>query len=83
MRFLVIPNQVRVPNEGRNIVFLHSDNWNDWFKYRTAYYGSKGDATLFVLCLWVSGDIYGSPRDARKKFARDKKNIATIYSAFR
>jgi hypothetical protein len=40
--------------------------------------GNKGSASLML----IIGDIYGSPRDARKKFARDKKNIAPIYPAF-
>lgn len=38
MRFVVIPNSGSVPNEGQNIGFLLTDNWNDWFKFQTMYY---------------------------------------------
>ena len=37
MRFEVIPNIRRAPNEGRDVGFLWTDNWNDWFKYQTLY----------------------------------------------
>jgi len=37
MRFKVIPNSRRTPNEGRDVGFLWTDNWNDWFKYQTLY----------------------------------------------
>ena len=37
MRFEVIHNNRRVPNEGHDIGYLWTDNWNDWFKYRTLY----------------------------------------------
>ena len=37
MRFKVIPNTSRVPSEGRNIGYLWTDNWNDWFEYKTPY----------------------------------------------
>lgn len=38
MRFSVIPNSSRIPNEGTDVGYLHTDNWNDWFKYQTMYY---------------------------------------------
>ena len=38
MRFEVIPNGRRTPNEGRRVGYLWTDNWNDWFKYQTLYY---------------------------------------------
>jgi ABC-type cobalamin/Fe3+-siderophores transport system ATPase subunit len=37
MRFQVIQNRSSVPSEGRNIGYLWTDNWNDWFKYCTLY----------------------------------------------
>ena len=38
MHFEVIPNNGRAPKEGRDAAYLWTDNWNDWFKYRTLYY---------------------------------------------
>jgi hypothetical protein len=37
MHFQVIQNRSSVPSEGRNIGYLWTDNWNDWFKYCTLY----------------------------------------------
>jgi energy-coupling factor transporter ATP-binding protein EcfA2 len=37
MRFRVVPNSSSVPSEGRDVGYLWTDNWNDWFKYRTLY----------------------------------------------
>ncbi|MCF6356125.1 MAG: hypothetical protein L3J26_13700 [Candidatus Polarisedimenticolaceae bacterium] len=37
---------------------------------------------VFFLLRREGGAIYGSPRDARKKFVCDKKNIAPIYPVF-
>lgn len=37
MKFRVITNTEKMPEEGRSIGYLVSDNWNDWFKYRTLY----------------------------------------------
>ena len=38
MRFEVLPNSRRTPNEGYGVCYLWTDNWNDWFKYQTLYY---------------------------------------------
>jgi hypothetical protein len=37
MRFRVVPNGSPVPSEGRDIGYLWTDNWNDWWKYQTLY----------------------------------------------
>jgi len=37
MRFQVIPNGNRTPNEGRDIGYLWTDNWDDWFEFNTLY----------------------------------------------
>jgi hypothetical protein len=37
MQIKVIPNRSSVPTEGRDIGYLWTDNWNDWFKYHTLY----------------------------------------------
>jgi ABC-type cobalamin/Fe3+-siderophores transport system ATPase subunit len=37
MRFIVIPNRGRVPSGGRDIAYLRTDNWNDWFRFQTLY----------------------------------------------
>lgn len=37
MRFQVIPNASRAPNEGRNVGYLWTDNWDDWFEFSTLY----------------------------------------------
>jgi predicted ATPase len=37
MKFQVITNAERMPEEGRSIGYLVADNWNDWFRYRTLY----------------------------------------------
>ena len=37
MEFRVIPNRGRVPEDGSGIGYLLTDNWNDWYKYRTLY----------------------------------------------
>lgn len=38
MRFKVIPNTASVPSRGNDICYLWTDNWNDWFKYKTLYH---------------------------------------------
>lgn len=46
MRFQVLPNAARIPDEGRNIGYLWADNWDDWFEYNTlfvlTYYDGAG-----------------------------------------
>ena len=37
MKFYIIPNQNRVPDEGRDIAYLWMDNWDDWFEFSTLY----------------------------------------------
>ena len=37
MKFYIIPNQNRVPDEGRDIAYLWTDNWDDWFEFSTLY----------------------------------------------
>jgi len=37
MRFRVIPNGSRTPSEGRDVGFLWTDNWNDWWDFKTLY----------------------------------------------
>lgn len=37
MRFEVIPTEKQVPLEGRNIGYLRTDNWDDWFEFNTLY----------------------------------------------
>ena len=37
MRFQVIPNGSRTPNEGRDVGYLCTDNWDDWFEFSTLY----------------------------------------------
>jgi len=48
MRFLVIPNGSRIPKEGQDIGYLWTDNWNDYWTYRTlyvlTYFDPDGDA---------------------------------------
>ena len=38
MRFEIIPHSNRSPGEGRDVGYLLTDNWNDWFKYQTLYH---------------------------------------------
>ena len=51
MRFVVVPNTSNVPSEGRDIGYLWTDNWNDWFKYTTlyvlTYFGPDGEMHAF------------------------------------
>jgi hypothetical protein len=44
MRFQVIPNGSRTPNEGRDVGFLWTDNWDDWFVFNTLYVLTYFDA---------------------------------------
>jgi predicted ATPase len=37
MRFRVIPNGSHPPNQGRDIGYLWTDNWDDWFEFNTLY----------------------------------------------
>src|SRR5260370_17371815 len=37
MRFKVIPNESKTPNEGREVAYLCTDNWDDWFEFSTLY----------------------------------------------
>jgi len=51
MRFQVIGNDQRVPQEGRGIGYLWTDNWNDYWDFKTlyvlTYYDDDGDAHRF------------------------------------
>ena len=38
MHFRIIPNRGSVPIEGKNIGYLLTDNWNDWFEFTTLYW---------------------------------------------
>lgn len=44
MRFQVVPNGSRVPSEGQDIGYLWTDNWNDWWQFRTLYVLTYFDA---------------------------------------
>jgi predicted ATPase len=44
MRFRVIPNERRTPNEGRDVGYLWTDNWDDWFEFSTLYVLTYFDA---------------------------------------
>lgn len=44
MRFLVIPNGSRTPDEGRDVGYLWTDNWDDWFEFSTLYVLTYFDA---------------------------------------
>jgi predicted ATPase len=44
MRFQVIPNGSRTPNEGRDVGYLWTDNWDDWFEFSTLYVLTYFDA---------------------------------------
>ena len=44
MRFQVIPNKSRVPEEGRDVGYLWIDNWDDWFEFSTLYVLTYFDA---------------------------------------
>lgn len=44
MRFRVIPNDSRVPSEGRDVAYLWTDNWDDWFEFSTLYVLTYFDA---------------------------------------
>ncbi|MEZ5874839.1 MAG: AAA family ATPase [Hyphomicrobiales bacterium] len=37
MKFIVVPNERRVPQAGRDIAYLWTDNWDDWFEFNTLY----------------------------------------------
>lgn len=37
MRFQVIPNGSRTPDEGRDVGYLWMDNWDDWFEFSTLF----------------------------------------------
>lgn len=37
MFFTVLPHATRAPVGAKNVVFLLTDNWDDWFKYSTMY----------------------------------------------
>ena len=47
MRFCVTPNDQRPPREGRDIAYLWTDNWDDWFEFSTlyvlTYFGADGE----------------------------------------
>ncbi len=45
MRFEVVPNNRPTPEKGRGIAYLWTDNWNDWFKYRTLFFLTYFDET--------------------------------------
>jgi hypothetical protein len=44
MWFKVVPNGSRVPSEGRDVGYLWTDNWNDWWEFRTVYVLTYFDA---------------------------------------
>jgi hypothetical protein len=44
MQFQVIPNARRTPTEGRNVSYLWTDNWDDWFEFNTLYVLTYFDA---------------------------------------
>lgn len=37
MKFKVIPHKERMPNGAKDIIFLLTDGWDDWFKFSTMY----------------------------------------------
>lgn len=37
MKFEVLANTASTPDEARNICYLWTDNWNDWWEFRTLY----------------------------------------------
>lgn len=37
MQFKVLENSASVPDDGRNIGYLWTDNWNDWWEFKTLY----------------------------------------------
>lgn len=37
MRFKVLPHGARLPRDARNVIYLLTDGWDDWFKYNTMY----------------------------------------------
>jgi predicted ATPase len=45
MKFNVIPNNSRIPSEGRDVGYLWTDNWNDWWEFRTLYVLTYFDTT--------------------------------------
>src|SRR5271166_884724 len=44
MRFRMLSNSSRTPSDGRDIGYLWTDNWNDWYKYQTLYVLTYFDA---------------------------------------
>jgi predicted ATPase len=45
MRFLVVPNDSAVPSEGKDTAFLWTDNWNDYWDFKTLYVLTYYDRT--------------------------------------
>lgn len=37
MQFEVLPNGHRIPQDEREVCFLLTDNWDDWFEFSTLY----------------------------------------------
>jgi len=37
MRLKVVPNHMPTPSQGHDIGYLWTDNWNDWWEFRTLY----------------------------------------------
>jgi predicted ATPase len=37
MRFAVLPNSTATPSQGKDIAYLWTDNWNDYWDFRTLY----------------------------------------------
>lgn len=37
MHFQVLPNASRTPDEGQDVAYLWTDNWDDWFEFATLY----------------------------------------------
>lgn len=44
MRFEIISNAVSTPREGEDVAYLWTDNWNDYWKFKTLYVLTYFDA---------------------------------------
>ncbi|SDY72906.1 AAA domain-containing protein, putative AbiEii toxin, Type IV TA system [Geodermatophilus africanus] len=44
MRFTVLPAAGRIPRDASQGAYLHTDNWDDWFRFSTQYYLTYVDA---------------------------------------
>ncbi len=76
MRFRVLPNNSRTPDAGKDIAYLWTDNWDDWFTYRTLYVLTYFDAEgtkhfLGGVKIGEEGMAKGQPRPSLpEKFSR-------------